>query len=333
MTAVRHVGEFDLIARWSQLVGRRSPQLVTGIGDDAAVIACNPDADTLVTTDMLVEGVHFRTDFATSEQLGWKSLAVSLSDVAAMGGTPTFAFISLGLPADTPLSFADGLYRGVERCAAEFGVTVAGGDTVSAPVIVINVALLGEAPVGRAALRSGARPGDALLVTGSLGNSPAGLRLLMAGRRDERFSICLAAHLTPMPRLAEARAAVATGAVHAMIDLSDGLSGDLRHICKAAGVGAVIDEAALPIDEECREAAVLLGLDPVDLALSGGEDYELLMAVAPDAASRVISAVAATGGARATCIGVIQPGDVTIRRATGCLAPLEPRGWEHFGRG
>ncbi|MGC8833324.1 MAG: thiamine-phosphate kinase [Armatimonadota bacterium] len=328
---VSDLGEFGLISRWASLLGPTGADVVVGIGDDAAVLKHQCSGLLLVTTDMLVENVHFRLDLISPEQLGWKAVAVNVSDIAAVGGEPAFAFISIGMPAHTPVSFTDALYHGMKLMAHSVGAQIVGGDTVGSDKLIISIALTGRVEENHLALRSGAKPGDALVVTGTLGDSAAGLRLLLSGKGENRFKRCIDAHLTPQPRLPEARAAVATGAVHAMIDLSDGLSGDLRHLCTSSNVGALLSEDALPISAEAREAASLLGISPTELALSGGEDYELLMAVDLNRVDDVDNAINSVGRVRATCIGTVQAAkDLLIRRSTGETVPLAASSWDHF---
>jgi thiamine-monophosphate kinase len=328
---VSDLGEFGLIERWASLLGPAGADVIAGIGDDAAVLRHQGSELLLVTTDMLVENVHFRLDLISPEQLGWKAMAVNVSDIAAMGGEPAFAFVSIGMPAHTPVSFADALYQGMKQMAQSANFYIVGGDTVGADKLVISVSLTGRVEEKFLALRSGAQPGDALVVTGTLGDSAAGLRLLLSGKAEARFQRCIDAHLTPQPRLPEARAAVATGAVRAMIDLSDGLSGDLRHLCAASSVGALLSEEDLPLSAETREAARLLGVSPFELAISGGEDYELLMAVDANRADEVLKAVSSVGRTHAARIGTVQTAqNLLIRRHSGETVPLAVSSWDHF---
>lgn len=332
MNLVRDVGEFGLIRRWADLLGASARRgVVVGIGDDAAVLETGGDKLLLVTTDMLVEDVHFRKRYTPMDALGWKALAVSVSDIAAMGGLPTFAFVSVGLHRDTPLEAAEGIYAGLAAMAESVGVSVVGGDTVSAEKIVVNVTLLGEVERELVALRSGACVGDALLVTGTLGDARVGLEMLEGSGRRSLTGRCEAALLRPQPRVQEARAAVATGAVHAMIDLSDGLWSDLGHICDMSGVGAVVDEDAVPTSDDLRRISEDEGLDLLRLALCGGEDYELLMAVAPDRVGDVLDAVKDCGRTFASVVGRVteKPG-LAVRRSDGTLVSMHYAVWEHF---
>ena len=253
------LGEIGLI-RWITRQIETDRSVLRGVGDDCAVVRGSRQGLQLFACDMLVEGVHFRSR-DPAEAIGWKALAVNLSDIAAMAGVPRHAVISLGLPRRIPVSFADGLYRGLRRCARRYEVNLVGGDTVRAPRVVIDVAILGEVEKGRVIYRSGAKVGDALLVTGRLGGS------LRSGR-----------HLRFSPRVREARALTAQARLHAMMDLSDGLSQDLPRICRASGVGAVLQGAAIPRHAGCS----------LTQALTDGEDFELLIASAEEDAGRLL---------------------------------------------
>ncbi|MBI3945865.1 MAG: thiamine-phosphate kinase [Armatimonadetes bacterium] len=328
------IGEFGLIARLAGIIGGRAGDasgVVLGVGDDAAAFQPRPDRLSVATADMLVEEVHFRRDWMSARDLGWKALAVNLSDCAAMAAEPRFALVCIALDERTDPSYVLDLYAGMQELAARFGVRIAGGDTVSSPSgLVLSVTALGEVEPERMATRSGARPGDRILVTGTLGDSAAGCAALLAGPEAARVPpAVLEAHRRPWPRVAEARAAALAGGVSAMIDISDGLAGDLRHICEESGVGAEVAAAAIPISPACRDAARVLGRDPLDLALTGGEDYELLLTVAPQRAEDVRAATAAAG-ATATDIGEILPGGAWLRLPDGTRAPLPVSGYRHF---
>lgn len=308
-----------------------------GVGDDCAVLRTSGDRYLLVTTDALIENVHFRLDFGTARQLGWKTLAANVSDIAAMGGTPTAAVVCVGLTGALTVEFVDELYAGMEECAERFGISIVGGDTVRSPTaLMLTVALLGEVEHEHLMLRCGAQPGDALLVTGRLGDAAAGLELLLHSEivvpPDVREKL-VSAHCLPQPRVAEMRAAVTTGAVHAAIDLSDGLGGDLRHLAEESRVGAEIRADALPISPECRAAATALNRSPLDFALGGGEDYEILMAVAADKKDAVIQAVQQATGTPVICVGHVtdKTGELLLRDTQGHATVLG-KGYEHFGQ-
>jgi thiamine-monophosphate kinase len=305
-----------------------------GVGDDAALLEVAAGRLLVATADALVEGVHFRRDWTGAEELGWKTLAVNVSDVAAMGAEPLAALISLALPAETEVAWVEALYRGLEACATRYRCALAGGDTVGSPDrIVLHVALLGTVEPERVRTRSGARPGDLVCVTGTLGDSAAGLALLQAGgdiaSRPELAPL-LRAHRRPAPRLAAARALAADPAVTAMMDLSDGIASDLRHVAARSGLGARVRAAELPISPAARAAAELLGADPGEWALRGGEDYELLFTLAPEAVPRLHALLAGTA-ATATPVGVMTEEGYVLVQADGTEVALAPEGFAHFG--
>jgi len=272
-------GEFALIERLCAHAPNAHRDLLAGVGDDAAVIA-GIQADgshLLVTTDMLVENSHFRCDWTTAEQIGIKSVVCNVSDIAAMGGTPTFMFVSLALAPETEVAWAESLYRGIGRACRRYGVTLAGGDTTHGTAATISITLLGQVAPENLCLRSHARPGDLLCVTGPVGSAAAGLSMMSAGL--EPPALLKEKHLTPGCRL-DVGPAIAPLA-HAMIDISDGLAAEVNHICKQSKTGAEIAAADIPIHPLAVEAARLTGNDPLTFALSGGEDFELLFSVAP----------------------------------------------------
>lgn len=331
-------GEFALIERIADLMPTYRDDLLVGIGDDAAVLRRGAKKPlTVVTTDMLFEDVHFRLSWMDPYRLGWKAVAVNLSDVAAMGARPTFTFVSLALAAATSVAFVDELYRGMRDVCALHGAVIAGGDTnVSPRRLVLSVTQMGVVAKKALALRSRALPGDALIVTGSLGNAAAGLALLESRSPECAEQIApeaVAAQLQPRPRVREARAAVGTGSVSAMMDLSDGLLGDLRKMCRASETGARVSAANVPVGEGAERAASADGsADAMHWALNGGEDYELLITAPLDRADAVCEAIAETG-TPAAVIGEITEGrDVILVREDG-EEEVVRRGWDHFAPG
>jgi len=320
---------------------RRSPAVRVGIGDDCAVLESASGSLVLATTDLLIEDVHFRRRWATPMDIGWKSLAVNVSDIAAMGGRPRWGLIALACPEAVTVEEAEAFYAGVQALAAEHDVVIVGGDTCASPRgWIIDVTLLGEA-VRAPLLRSTARAGDVIAVTGSLGRSAAGLALLEANPApagvpgDARADVT-AAHLRPRPRTREGLWLGEAGGVTAMIDLSDGLATDLGHLCEESAVGARVDLARIPVDASVREVARALGRDAVHWATGGGEDYELLLTCAPDAFDRLASGLARTTGTTLTAVGEMMPAADGIRYLDACgeAVSVGP-GFEHFvtGRG
>ncbi len=291
------------------------------IGDDCAVVRLGGGKDWVAAADMLVEGRHFEASWASPRDVGFKAVAVNVSDVAAMGGTPRFVLSSGGgAGPETTLGCMEGIFEACE----EFGVYPLGGDTTSSPALTVNVAILGELK-GPPVLRSGARDGDLLAVTGELGASAAGLLALMSGDVSERrVGRLVRKHLRPEPRVFAGRTAAGLGA-RAMIDLSDGLASDVRHVSERSGVGCRVDLGLLPIADDVREYVSAMGRDPQVLAATGGEDYELLIS-APEA---VIEALAAESDVPVTIVGEVVAGDgVVFLRGGEPVGNLS--GWDHF---
>jgi thiamine-monophosphate kinase len=300
--------EFDLIAE-VRAKATRHPRLAVGIGDDAALVRFPDPTGCLVTVDMLMEGVDFTLATATGRQIGWKSLAVNLSDIAAMAGRPVACVVSVSLPRHGGLELGRELLAGVQECAEKFGVALAGGDTNTwdGP-LVVSITLLGEPTAKGPVLRSGAQPGDWIMTTGSFGGSIAGK------------------HLDFTPRVAEALALHQAASLHAMIDTSDGLAADLWHILEESRVGAVLDEVAIPISPTA--AAAHSGISPLEHALGDGEDFELLFTVAPDDAQSLLSRPPCS--TLLSCVGEItaSPG-CFLKSRDGQLRPLPALGWKH----
>ena len=253
------------------------PSGVVGIGDDCAIVGGERE-EWLFSTDLVVEGVHFLRDKSTPEQVGWKSAAVNLSDIAAMGGEPVATFLSVALPKDALGEWAERFVEGYAEISRLFGVPLLGGDTTSSlRDIAVNVGVLGRCERGKSLRRSGARVGDMVFVTGTLGDSGAGLRALLGDvERTADVEYLVEKHLRPIPRIAEGQRLLATGKVGAMMDISDGIASDLRHIMKASEVGALIALDRLPCSPELVSVCAEQGWDRYELSTSGGEDFELL---------------------------------------------------------
>ena len=317
-----------------------SPSLSVGIGDDAAIIQNRLGVDTVLTTDLLVEDVDFYREATPPRLLGQKALAVSLSDIAAMGARPRWAFLSLGLPADIwDSDFVDEFYEGFFALADHYGVALAGGDISRTPErIVIDSILLGEVEHGLAVTRAGARPGDQIFVTGALGGAAAGLRLIESGARLKSrhtrdaeagaIDALIYRQLCPEPRVGWGTVLGEESLASAMIDISDGLSSDLAHLCRESGVGALINSSAIPLDSQVIELCGRRALDPLLLALHGGEDFELLFTARPDDRRRLPGKV---DGVPLSHIGEItsEPGVINLAEGNHRWE-LEPRGFEHF---
>jgi thiamine-monophosphate kinase len=311
---IRDCGENRVVARFRDLArGALGPDVLVGPGDDAAVLALSEERLLLLACDIMVEGIHFRREWCTAAQLGHKAMVQNFSDIAAMGGAPAFAVASLAAPGDLPEVFVEQLAQGLVGAASQYGAALVGGDLVGSPgPIVVDVAVTGWVEREHLLRRSGARPGDAILVTGALGASAAGLTLLqhdITQPEDPSLAAALRAHREPVPRLAESHAIAATGAATAMMDLSDGLADDLPRLCAESGVGARLRAEAVPIHPACAAVAEKLGFDPFPLAVSGGEDYELLFTCPQDAVEKLADAVAEVAGPPAAQIGEIVAGD------------------------
>ncbi len=336
------MNEFDFIRRLrAQTQEPGKPfELRFGIGDDAAVFKQFSGKDSVVTADLLVEDVDFHRDHTPSRLLGHKALAVSLSDIAAMGARPRWCLLSLGVPEDVWESeFVPEFFEGLLVLANRYDVHLIGGDlSRTDSKIVIDSIVVGECPTGRAILRSGAHAGDQLFVTGSLGGAAAALKLLEhvtqlkrnhpeAGEADsiERLTM---RQLQPEARVGWGLVLGEEGLASSMIDISDGLSSDVRHLCDESRLGATIDSARLPINPDVVALCGRRALDPLMLALHGGEDFELLFTVAPENVSRLPNKV---DGVPISSIGEITPGSDGIRLAEGARVwDLEPGGWQHF---
>jgi len=319
---LRELGEVSLIEELGGLAGAPPAEVLVGIGDDAAVWRVG-GGNIVATTDSLVAGVHFLPDRVSPEEVGWKALAVNLSDIAAMGGTPRWALVSLSLPGELEAAWVLSLYRGLLEAARQYGVAVLGGDVHASPVAEITVCLMGT--VERPLRRCGARPGDLIAVTGHLGGSAGGLRVLKGEAAPDpgTASALREAHMRPRPRVPEGKLLVEHG-VGAAIDISDGLVADLHHLCRLSGVGARVEAGRLPIHPGL---SFLPASQALELALFGGEDYELLFTAPAERMEGLCGALSFT------IIGEIvadRPGQVIVLDETGRPIAFDRRGWEHF---
>ncbi len=317
-------GEFDLIARLAPFLTGSGEGLVIGAGDDAAVIRVG-DRDVCLAVDVLVDGVHFRRDLSSFADVGWKAVAVNCSDIAAMGATPTAAVVGLCRPDDLPAADVEALYAGMDEACRRYGLRLVGGDTVRAAALALSVTVLGDVDPDRAVRRSGARPGDRIVVVGTLGAAAAALAQAVRGAEPDRD--LLAAHRRP-EALVEAGGALAAAGATAMIDVSDGFGADLAHICDASGVGATVDADALPAAAGVAGAASALGRDPLDFVVAGGDDYALVATLPAGVADTTAAAV---GG---VVVGEITAGSGPVLvAADGTTTDLTGRGWDHYRAG
>jgi thiamine-monophosphate kinase len=324
------IGEFAVIATIKEMAAA-GPGIIKGIGDDAAILRPSPGMVSLVTTDLLLEGVHFNLDFTDPYRLGKKAVAVNLSDMAACGGIPTAFLVSLAAPVKTEMAFVRSLYQGMLEQAQEFKMPLAGGDTSRGERLLIAITLIGEAEEAKVIYRSGARKGDLIFVTGTLGDAALGLQQLKKGKRE---GIAITRHLAPIPRVKEGREIARLGLATAMIDISDGLMADLGHICEASAVGAKVQLSRLPLSEEYRREIAQYNADTYLLAVIGGEDYELLF-TAPEERTAAIQKLAREFGIPITMIGEIAADShgVMIYGEDGKVYPVKQQGYDHFTKG
>lgn len=334
---VREFGEFGLIERLQKLLGSPADdRLIVGIGDDAAVWRTADNAFEIATTDTLVENVHFLPGRMPWRAVGWKALAVNVSDIAAMGGTPTYALVTLTLPPDMPVEHLDALYEGIADCASAYDIDVAGGDIVSSPFFSITIALLGDSTVaqdGQPLLlrRAAAKPGDVIAVTGPLGGPAGGLRALIEGKEKQHPSL-VESHLRFWPRIDAGKIAVAAG-IRCGIDISDGLVQDLGHVCEASTVGANLHLGKIPVDDNLRLA---YRDDAAMMAATGGEDYELILVGGEDALEIAEQALrkqlVLPDSEQITIVGEITTGQSHVRLldAAGDEIDVTHKGWDHL---
>jgi len=337
--------EFDFIKRIRDQAAKASaPDLVLGIGDDAAILREREDRETLVTVDLLVEAVDFRLEYAPPRRLGHRALAVSLSDIAAMGGAPAFSLLTLGIPKQFQITntgsqiFFEEFFTGYFALAEKHSVNLIGGDISSTPDhMTIDSIVIGHCEAGKAVRRGGAKIGDAIYLTGAVGASAAGLRLLLDGARvneneDSLAQSALRAHLRPEPRVAFGQRIGGRGLAHSMIDISDGLAQDLAHICVESGVAAIVDFDSVPVADEV--GLISKGTEAaLEFAVYGGEDFELLLTASRDDEDG-LAEIAACYGVKLSRIGEIMPAhqgrpELLLRRG-GEVKPLSIRGFDHF---
>lgn len=276
--SIDQLGEFGLIQEIKK--GIKVPHGILGIGDDCAVIPQTSGKESLISTDMLIDGTHFLLEDVSPYKLGWKSAAVNISDIAAMGGECIGSFLSFALPKGLHKKWIDEFIRGYKELSDIFSCPLLGGDTTSSPDrMCISVTVLGQASAGKSVKRSGTQDGDMICVTGPLGDSAAGLKIILSGcGRDEIAEYLINRHYLPFPRIKEGILIAEAGA-HSMIDISDGVGSDLRHILVESGVGAEIDINKIPISDRLNQKCILQGWDAIELAICGGEDYELLFTI------------------------------------------------------
>lgn len=332
---ISDIGEFGLIRKIRSIIeneGVKAERLTEGIGDDAASFLPHPGYELLVTCDSIVEGRHYLPRVIEGYDLGLRAMTANISDIGAMGGAPLYALVSLGLKGGTPVAEIEALYRGFLSGLNPFGACIIGGNVAEAAVPFIDITLIGEIELGRSVRRSGAGPGDAVLLTGCTGRAAAGLRLLLDAPGDTGLyaNPLVRAYIAPSHRALFGRAVAAAGYATAMIDTSDGLAGDLTHICEESGTGAELIEKAIPLDDGLAEAARSFRLDPYVMALGASDDYELIITCAPSRAAE-IKTLAADRDVPLTEIGKIVEGSgVSLVLPDGEKRPVGREGWDHF---
>ena len=335
------VGEFGLIDRIHEIIrdeGVELPKNTLGIGDDCAAFQPSSGYDILVTCDCMVENRHYLPQFITPHDMGRRAMVLNISDVGAMGGRPRYALISLGLRSSTLLKDVIAVYRGFLAELNPFQAFIIGGNvTKSADADFIDITLIGEVEAGKMVRRSTAKPGDVILVTGYPGQSAAGLAILLqteTGKTWDGNNPLVTAYQCPTHRAVEGCAVAKTGLVNAMIDTSDGLLGDLGHICDESGVGAVLYEKDLPISRALRQFAESSGRGPLDYVLKESDDYELMMTCDPEHVAGIRDTVAGVSDTPVTNIGTItaNKGGIEIMESAGNARPATVSGWDHFSK-
>jgi thiamine-monophosphate kinase len=329
------VNEFNLIQNLLKKLPHTTSEVIAGAGDDAAVIKLTDSSYLLATTDSQVDGVHFLSRLASPRDIGRKSIAVNVSDIAAMGGWPAYCLVSLILPKKIDETYADKLYDGIIEECKRYEVQIIGGNISRGQELVVDLFMLGKTTPSQLLLRSGAKRGDKILVTGGLGEAAAGLQLLLNPKLEiepELKHALLAKQFTPTARLKEARVIADQKQATAMIDISDGLGQDLAHICESSDVGVRIYEEKIPVSNAVNEVAGKLGKKGWELALGGGEDYELCFTAHSNAVDNLISTVKQKTGTNVSVIGEIlakQEGKSLVLK-NGETIPLPVKGWDHF---
>ncbi|MBW2202234.1 MAG: thiamine-phosphate kinase [Deltaproteobacteria bacterium] len=331
---LRDIGEFGFIKRISRGCLIRPHNVIKAIGDDAAAFIPAPGQVILVTTDLLVERIHFLREATSGFNLGYKALSVNLSDIAAMGGIAREAFISIAVPENCSIEYLEDLYNGIKTLAAEFDVNLLGGDTTRSKAdLTINVSLVGYAFEKEILYRNTAQHGDIICTTGFLGDSRAGLYLIINDIKADsnELKALLNAHLLPKPYLREGRFLARQGGVRAVIDVSDGLSSDIGHIAEESNVGIRLYSAKIPVSNNLIKFCAWFDFDPVEYALAGGEDYTLLYTISPDKADHVAADYLKRFRNPLYQIGEItDSGKMELILSNGRIRSFTPSGWDHF---
>ena len=331
---LKEIGEFGLIRRIKPLCFIRKENIIKGIGDDCAVYEIDRKRAALFTTDMLVENIHFLRNKISPFELGYKTMAVNLSDISAMGGKPSDAFLSIAIPDNITVEYIDELYRGMIFACKKYNVNILGGDTTgSKKDLVLNIALTGEIQKNKILYRHNAKIGDKIYVNGYLGDSSAGLDIILKNINIDKEikNYLIKCHNMPDIYIDEGIFLSETGAVNSCIDLSDGISSDLAHICEESSCGALIYEKSLPVSDNLKKFAEIEKKNPIDIVLSGGEDYKLLFTVKKDCSRDLEKKYFKKFKKDLFCIGeIIEGNDIVLKLENGKTKSIIPSGWNHF---
>jgi thiamine-monophosphate kinase len=340
-STLQTIGEFGLIRALEQHCHALQADVIQGIGDDAAILRTQPNEALIASTDLAIEGIHFDLNFESLRDVGYRTAVANISDMAAMGATPKFLLVALAVPSSASVKSLQDLYRGIKEPCRRFNISVVGGDTSSSKTgLFLCMTILGQVKAKQALRRRGAKVGDQVFVTGTLGDSKAGLQILqrqakqknrMAPQAHETF--LTKRHLRPTPRLAIGQQLAKGRLAHAAIDVSDGLSGDIHHLCESSGVGVELWASQLPLSRHCRTYAASHHLSPIELALAGGEDYELLFTVPPKHQPQMAT-LAKAFKTPMTCIGEIRPKSFGLKlKSEGRTSRNIPRhSYDHFSK-
>ena len=330
------IGEFGLIHRIKELTQQHSNKnIVVGIDDDAAAIRITDNDILLLTTDTMVEGIHFDLSYFTFEQLGQKIMAINISDIAAMGGRPLYALVALSIPPSVAVTSIEELYQGIIKMGKKYDVSIVGGDTTSTTHnIHISISLIGYTNTEKLTLRSGAQEGDVICITGYLGMSKAGLRVLKNKHlfNQNKFEKLIFKHLTPEPRIQESQFIIQNANIHSMIDISDGLLSDLDHICILSGVGAELYSKKIPLHKLAKEVACTLDESLLDYSFNGGEDFELLLILSEIDYEKIKHNFKDRFGINLNNIGFITKKEqgFKVMDDVGNIVPINNSGYNHF---
>jgi thiamine-monophosphate kinase len=328
---LKDIGEFGFIERIKDGCLIRDENVISGIGDDCCVFKTSAEVASLLTTDMLVEQIHFLLEAIPPYQLGRKALAVNISDIAAMGGIPKEAAISVAIPDTVDLEFLDAFYDGLKAMAKEFEVNLLGGDTTASPgPLIINIALVGEVREEDVLYRSGAKVGDVVFLTGPVGSAAAGLDIILKGRGTDEWGELIESHHSPHPQVKTGRTIASMKVANSLIDVSDGVAADLGHICTESRLGAIIEERMIPTTEQFRAYCEKFQEDSRRLSLNVGEDYVLLGTVPAESAAKLQEALESNGCQFYSIGKTVAGSSLRLKSRDGSVEVIGANGWDHF---